>query len=552
MKRPSRLPYLILPVVLLLGFATGFFTPRDDDFFALRKNFQILGAIYEELVGGYVDPLDPEKLLRSGIDAMLHDLDPYTSFIDEADNADIDIITKGKYGGVGLNIGLRDGKVTVISPIEGASGYKQGVRAGDVITHISGKATPGMSLSDVRNLMKGEPGTAVEIVVTREGVPEPLSFLLTREEVQVKNVSYYGFVDDDTASGIGYIKLERFAREADSEVHRALQKLQQTDRLNGLIIDLRDNPGGLLEAAVNITQLFVPQGSVIVSTQGRLPQTEHTYRSQSPPMAPDVPLAILVNEFSASASEIVAGAIQDLDRGVIVGTTTFGKGLVQIIKPLPFNTSLKLTTSRYYTPSGRSIQAIDYGGHDGSPSAVPDSVRKQFLTAHKRPVLDGRGIEPDFEVTFGEPSELEQALDRRAAFFFFASHYAAQHPALKPAFDVTDEVMSDFKAWLNTQGFSYRTTAEHSIEALAANIEKSRYTGAEASLEQLRRMVEREKQDDFERHHERLSERLRQEILARYQGERDQMRTILSRDHLVQQAVGILRDPETYGRAVEP
>ena len=545
-KAKGTLLVTLLTVLLGSGVFVGFFMPPDDDFFALRKNFQVFSAIYEELVTGYVDDLDAEALLRSGIDAMLADLDPYTAFIDEADNADIEIITRGRYGGVGLNLGMRGGKITVISPVEGASGYKQGIRAGDILTHIAGKSTEGLSLSDIRNLMRGEPGTAVEITIVREGLDEPLNFLLTREEVRLKNVTYSGFIEDDTLLGIGYIRLDRFARDADSEVQRAIKALDETGRLQSLILDLRDNPGGLLDAAVRITQLFVPQGSTIVSTRGRSPETERTYRSQTAPLLPDLPLVVLVNEYSASASEIVAGAIQDLDRGVIVGTTSYGKGLVQVIKPLPYNTSLKMTTSRYYTPSGRSIQAIDYGRHDGTSSEIPDSLRRVFRTAHGRAVLDGNGIEPDIEVSPGEVSELEQALDRRAAIFFFANHYAATHPTIPPSFTVTDEVMEEFKTWLEDQGFTYRTDAERSIDDIARALEELGYESATDEVKALRAAVAKEKAEDFDRHDERIRERLRAEILARYSGEEAQIKAALGRDAQVKAAVSLLQDNTAY------
>ena len=529
-----------------VGVVVGFQMPNDDDFFALRKNFQIFGAVYEELVNGYVDPLDPEKLMRSGIEAMLEDLDPYTIFIDEADNADIEIITRGRYGGVGLNVGIRDGKITVTSPIEGTSGYKQGVRAGDVIIEIEGKQTEGLNLVDVRHLMRGEPGTAVEITVMREGELEPLRFLLTREQVQLKNVTFAGFVDQDTLAGIGYIKLERFARDAGPEVRRAILQLQHTDHLKGLILDLRDNPGGLLDAAVEITELFVPQGSSIVSTKGRLPQSERSYRSNMPPLVPDLPLVVLVNEITASASEIVAGAIQDLDRGIIVGTTTFGKGLVQIIQPLPYNTSLKLTTSKYYTPSGRSIQAIDYGRHDGNFSTFPDSLRRTFNTTSGRSVQDGRGIEPDQEVSPSYRSELEQALERRAAFFFYANFYAANHDNVDHDLAITDEILEDFQQWLSDQQFFYRTDAERSLEALDRELQKNGYQRTQDKMDVLREAFLNEKTADFYRHRDTLKERLRSEILARYYGESAQIVASYAHDVQVKEAVSILENAERY------
>lgn len=533
-------------VTLIVGVTVGFWMPRDDEFFAIRKNFQIFGALYEELVTNYVDALNPEQVMRTGIESMLEDLDPYTVFIDEANNIDIDILTRGRYGGIGLNIGIRNGQVTVSSPIENTGGYEQGVRAGDIITTIAGQSTEGMALTDVNALLRGEPGTAVEMTIVREGEPEPLPFLLTREEVELHNVSYSGFLKDDPAAGMAYVKLERFGRNAADEVKHALDILQATAPIQGVVLDLRDNLGGLLDEAVSLTQFFVPHGSTIVSTRGRLSNTERVYRSTMQPLYPEIPVAVLVNEYSASASEIVAGAIQDLDRGVIVGVSSFGKGLVQIVRPLPYNTSIKITTAKYYTPSGRSIQAIDYGRHDGSSEAIPDSLRRTFTTLGGREVKDGRGIEPDVRVSFGEESELEEALRRRAAFFFYANHYAATHSQIEPNFVVSDAIYDDFRAWLNREGFTYSTSMEYAMGDLSEQLEANGYSSTGDEIAALNRALAQEKAMDFNRHEPRLKERLRAEILSRYLDRDKQVRASLANDGQVLRAERILQDTREY------
>jgi carboxyl-terminal processing protease len=549
-RRSSRLlAGGLLIAVLALGVTVGAFMPRDDDFFALRKNFEIFGAVYEELVGNYVDDLNPEQLMRAGMDAMLEDLDPYTSFIDEAENTAMEMAARGRYGTVGLTVAVRDGRVTVSAPEEDASGYKQGVRAGDVITRIAETPTDDLTLSDVRSLLRGEPGTTVEVIIERESEPEPLRFQLTRTEVERRNVPYSGFVD--AAPGIGYVKLDRFGRNAGTEVKAAIDQLAEKGSLDGLVLDLRDNPGGLLNEAVNLTQLFVPDGSTIVSTRGRLPTAQHIYRSKKTPTYPDLPLVVLVNEYSASASEIVAGAVQDLDRGVVLGTVTFGKGLVQVVKPLPYNTSIKITTAKYYTPSGRSIQAIDYGEHDGTSTEIPDSLRQTFETEGGRIVKDGRGIEPDVAVSPGAESELEQALRRRAAFFFYANHYAAEHPSIDTTFTVTDAVLGDFERWLATQDFSYRTAAERDLEHLAEKLSAVGYASADDEMTALREAVRAEKASDFDRHADRLKEILRSEIVARYFGRTTQVQASLDHDVQVQEALALLTDADAYSDVLE-
>jgi carboxyl-terminal processing protease len=547
MMRKRLMTTSLVVMIAVTAFVSGYFLPRNDDFFALRKNFQIFGALYEELVAEYVDPVDVERLMRSGIDAMLDRLDPYTAFLDEADHADLDILTRGRYGGVGLTMGLRDGRVTVISPVEGASGFRQGVRSGDVVTHIDRRPTDGMTLGDVRTLLRGEPGTTVSITVEREGIPESIPFELMREQVRVRSVSFAGFAGDDTTRGVGYIKLDRFAQDSAPDVQHALESMQRTGHLRGVILDLRGNPGGLLDAAVDISALFLPQNTPVVTTRGRTAEHERIYRSGRAPIVPDLPLVVLVDEESASASEIVAGAIQDHDRGVVVGATTFGKGLVQVVKRLPYNTAVKMTTMRYYTPAGRSIQSMSYSAHDGTAIQLPDSSRRAYITHRGRIVRDGGGIEPDLLVGHDGRSELEKALERRAAFFYFANQYAARNGDLPPRFQVSDRLYAEFRQWLEASDFNYRTTAEHATDALRDEVERANYRGMNAHFDRIDAAIAAEKSRDFDRHADRLKERLRVEILARFASESDQVRASFDHDQQVLESVRLIEDQGFYG-----
>lgn len=550
MNRHPVLTAATAVVLIAVAFLSGYYLPRDDDFFALRKNFRIFGALYEEVVSEYVDDVDSERLMRTGIDAMLQRLDPYTAFLDEADHAELDILSRGRYFGIGLTMGVRDGRLIVIAPIEGASGYRQGVRAGDVVTHIGDQSTEGLSLNDARTLLRGEPGSTVDLTIQREGVDEPLHFTLMREQVQVKDVTFAGFVDDDTTRGIGYIKLERFARNASEEVQTALEELKRTGRLRALILDLRQNPGGLLDGAVEISQLFLPEGSPVVTTSGKAAGTERTFKTQRAPLLEDDPLVILIDEGSASASEIVAGATQDLDRGVIVGAPSFGKGLVQTIRRLPYNTAVKITTARYYTPSGRSIQNIDYSAHNGEAIARPDSLRRVFHTSAGRPVRDGRGIEPDVVVEDAPRSELEEALDRRAAFFLYASHFAGQHASISSDFQVTDAILQDFRGWLDRQDFTYRTSAERLVASLDEEAGAAGYERTSSAVDALEAAVLSDKEADFERHRDRLKKRLRAEILTRYLSDADRVRAGFRDDEQLAEAVRVLEDDAAYRRVL--
>ena len=530
---------LVTTSLMLTG--SALIVAQDDVFFAIKKNLSIFGAMYEELAIGYVDPVDPERLMRTGLESMLETLDPYTVFIDEATNEEIDIATRGRYAGVGLTVATNDGRLTVVNPIEGYSGFRQGVRAGDVIVEVDQRSTEGLGVNDVSEILRGDPGTTVSVIIEREGETQPIEFLLTREEVKLKNVTYADILD---GTSVAYVRLERFAREAYSEVHVAVKDLAaENGALDGLILDLRDNPGGLLEAAVDITGLFVPQGTEIVSTRGRLPQTHRAYRTRKAPIEPEIPIAVLVNGNSASASEIVAGALQDLDRGVVVGERTFGKGLVQIVRPLPYNTSLKMTTSKYYTPSGRSIQAITYThrAEDGYAVVVADSLQRTFKTASGREVKGGGGITPDLPVELPPVSDFEDALIRKSAYFRYANHFAAANADIPEDYIPSEQTLDDFRQWLEDDGFDFTGRSEWLIDELESEARSAGYD-LDGQIDDLRTLIDEEKSGDFDRYGDLVREGLRQEILARYYGETAQIRASLVHDDQVSAALELIAD----------
>ena len=548
--RRARLALIALLVLVTTGAAAGFLWP-DDDFFALRKNFEIFGAVYEELATGYVEEIPPEDLMRAGVDAMLAKLDPYTTFVDEAESADLSIIKHGRYGGVGLSVARRAGRTVVTAPLEGASGYKQGVRAGDIITRVDGRPVEGLSMADVQHLLRGEPGTSVTLTVKRAGEPAPMEFVLTRERVELRDVTYQGFLGDP-AGGMGYVKLERFTREAASDVRRALQTLQEEAErgaLEGVVLDLRDNPGGLLGAAVEVAGLFLERGVEVVSTRGRASDTDRTYGNTEPPFMPDVPLVVLVNGYSASASEIVAGAVQDHDRGIVLGETTFGKGLVQVVRELPYNTALKMTTAQYFTPAGRSIQSVNYTRADSLTRAR--QAGKAFATDAGRPVESGNGITPDVVVPPPSSSALEKALRQRAAFFFFANEYAATHPPVRADFTPSAQTLATFQQWLDEEEIAYQTDAERAAEKLAEELAEAGYDTTTDEVRALRTALRTEKMDGFTEHADVLKEALRTHILARFADKRTQIRASLRHDVQADRAAALLRDPAAYRDVLE-
>jgi carboxyl-terminal processing protease len=541
---------LLLLAGIVAGLGMGFFV-NDNLYLKINKNIDIFGRVYKEISASYVDEIDPEKFMQAGIDGMLETLDPYTVFYGDKEGEEIDLITHGQYGGVGISIGARDGYITVIAPMEGYSAQKQGMRAGDRIIEINGEKIFNMNPDSVRSRVRGEPGTEVRMKIEREGEKDPLDFVLMREEIQVNNVSYSGYLDN----GIGYIRLDRFSRRAGDEVRQSIKELKAKGELRGVILDLRNNPGGLLEAAVDIVTKFVPKGSTIVTTRGRKSDEEKMYTATEEPIAGDTPLAILVNKNSASASEIVAGAIQDLDRGVIVGTRSFGKGLVQTITPLSYNTSLKITTARYYTPSGRSIQEIDYmhKNKDGVFLVTPDSMKHEFTTENGRKVLDANGIAPDSLIKEEEHSALYQELIRKAMFFRFATHYVSLHHKGSADFSVDDALLKDFEEYLKAQKFEFKDDAERKLSEMKDIIQKEKYSSAVlASLESIGKQLEKERASAFVRHADELRNELQEEIIGRYAGDRGRIKSSLSHDRQILTTVALLASKKGYAELLKP
>lgn len=535
----------ILIIIIVLTIGTLGFTVYDNVYLKVNQNIDVFGRVYKEIVSNYVDEVDPEKFMRSGIDGMLETLDPYTVYLAGKDEEDIDLLTHGQYGGVGISIGIRDGAVTVLSPTEGYSAYKQGIKAGDRIIEVDGMKITSINPDSVRFKVRGEPGTTVRMKIEREGEQHPLEFTLVREEIQINNISYTGFINET----VGYIRLERFSRRAGEEIRQAIKELKIKGNLKGLILDLRDNPGGLLEAAVETASKFVPKGSNIVTTRGRKESEERIYTNEETPSLPDIPLAVLVNKNSASASEIVAGAIQDLDRGIIVGTRSFGKGLVQTVIPLNYHASMKITTARYYIPSGRSIQEIDYlrKNSDGVFSKTPDSLKREFKTAGGRIVKELGGITPDTVIEETRHSAYYAELMQKALFFKFATTYVTNHRDQEGTFDVTPSVMKEFEEYLKKQKFEFADPAEKKLQELRDQMANEKYSSTSlSSINSLLQNVQTEKTTAFQRYFNETKHELTEELNARYYGEKGRIRAALKHDLQVQTAASVLSNVKGY------
>lgn len=544
MKMLRKSGAALLAAVILITAVGAVRNP--DIYFLIKKNFTIFSEVYREVSLNYVEEVDPEKLMRRGIRSMLESLDPYTVFVDEASNQEMEMMSRGSYGGVGLEVGFRGDEIVVIAPMDGYSAHRQGIRTGDVIVSVDGVSVEDYSPEQVQNLTAGDPGTTLTITVRRYGLDEPITFELTRERIEISNVAYRARMGP--GGNIGYIQLNRFAQNAANEVRGALEELRSEGELEGLVLDLRNNPGGLLGEAVSLVDKFVEPGLTVVETRGRSEEHTETYGTSETPVAGGLPLVVLQNGGSASASEIVSGALQDLDRAVVMGERSFGKGLVQIVKPLSYNTALRITTSRYYIPSGRSIQSVDYSGGGVAAVQKPDSLREAYRTRNGRTVYDGEGIAPDVKAVRPAPTHLQTALMRQNHIFHFANRYASEHDE-RPPVSALPSVYEEFRSYLREQSFDYRTPAEHYLASADSTI---RRPGADSHLTALRDLVEQQKQDNFSEERERLQTLLYRELLLRYGSQKDRIAFSLRRDPVLDRAIGLLGDPEEYNRILTP
>jgi carboxyl-terminal processing protease len=506
---------------------------------------QLMDAVAWSIDSKYMEPVDRKELIYSGIRGMLETLDPFSVMQEKKEYNQLMEMTQGKYEGLGMMIDLRDEIITVVSPIEGTPAQKKGVRAGDKILEIDGKSTKGMSTEDASKLMRGSAGTKVVLKIKREGLAEILEYELERAVIQLKNVPYYGVLDNN----IGYIRLSRFSEESGSELKNALEELQKK-KIKGLILDLRSNGGGLLAQAVETADMFLNKGDLIVYTKGRSEEKINEFSAQGNGSYKDAPLAVLVDEGSASASEILAGAIQDWDRGVLIGDTTFGKGLVQQVFDMPNDVYLKLTTAKYYIPSGRSIQKPELSKkHPAAASADSTKNKEVFHTKGGRVVYGGGGIVPDIEIKDKEIfTPLEINLERQQMFFDFAVSYLADHKELSQTFEVTDQMVSEFKDFLKKKNFTYRTALEIQVDSLEKTI-KAQEDGLryQETLNNLKKLLGEDKEKDFDKSLSYIKRSIKRDILNSLYGEKAVYEQVLLKDDpYVKKALEILTTKDKY------
>jgi len=532
--------------LLILVVALGSFS-FTDSYFEIAKNLDIFTTVYRELNNFYVDETDPGKLMKTAIDEMLKSLDPYTNYIPESEIEDFKFMTTGQYGGIGAVITKRDNFVYISEPYEGFPAQKSGLMAGDKILKIDGVDAKGKTTEEVSKVLKGQPNTEVQLLIERPYTNESFEVSFKRQKISVKSVPYFAYIEE----GIGYLKLRSFTRNCSKDVKNAIVDLQRDGDLNGLILDLRNNPGGLLNESVDIVNLFVKKGQEVVSTRGKIDSWDKVYNANKEPLNLDVPLVVLINQSSASASEIVSGAVQDLDRGVVIGQRSYGKGLVQQTRKLSYNSQLKLTVAKYYIPSGRCIQALDYSNRnkDGSVGKISDSLMTAFKTKNGRIVFDGGGIKPDVEVEDEGVSNLIFSLVRERLIFDYATLYRHQNKSL--LFDstacISEEVFGLFTEFLSDKSYDYKTETEKAFENLKKKSEKeSYYDLIKEEYDLLFSEFELNKKNDLNRNKETIKEILSGEIVSRYSFQEGRIKSSLNFDPDVKKALEILSDPSLY------
>lgn len=535
-----RIKWLVVLTALLC--VTLALKKPAEKYFDIAKSLDIFATLFKEVNTYYVDDVEPQKLIRSGINGMLESLDPYTDYIPEDEMENFRITTTGQYGGIGALIGIVNKKTVITHPYKNFPAYKTGLKVGDEIIEVDGKNVQGKPTSAVSALLKGQPKTEVEVKVRRYGQTGDISFKIKREKISISNLAYYGMLDHE----IGYIRLDDFTPGASREVAEALTALKEKGAKK-LIFDLRDNPGGLLHEAVNIVNVFIPKGYEVVSTKGKVAEWNKKYMTLNNPVDTDIPMVVLTSEGSASASEIVAGALQDYDRAVLVGEKTFGKGLVQTTRPLSYNGQLKVTTAKYYIPSGRCIQELDYTHRkeDGTVDKVADSLKSEFRTTNGRKVYDGGGLDPDVLVEDEYLGAISIALANQGLIFEYASKFCAEHqaPADFKNFDLSDTEYEKFVLWCKSQKFTYSTDLEQQTNELLEAAKKERsYGEIEIQLTALKNKIETNKLLDFIRFRKEISKLLKQQIAFDFGLNQGQAEVSLNNDKDVMEARKVLND----------
>lgn len=525
------------------------FTGPSNRYFEIARNLDIYAGVFREVNTLYVDEINPNTLMRTGIDAMLESLDPFTNYIPESEVEDFRTITTGHYGGIGAATREINGKTVITMVYEGYPAYKGGLRIGDEVLKMDEVELAKLTSEQTNQLMQGQVGTPVALTVRRLGVKDPIRLQFKREKIKISNVPYFGVMGN-----YGYVRLTNFTPDAGKEVGKAVASLKGSG-VKGIVLDLRENPGGLLNEAVNICNLFLPKGKLVVTMKGKTPDSNLDYFTEVPPADLDIPVAVIINRNSASASEIVAGTLQDYDRGIVVGEKSYGKGLVQLTRPVGYNSQVRITTAKYYTPTGRCIQVLDYSHRrpDGSVGSVPDSLKKVFKTTNGRTVFDGGGIDPDVAVKNEDLSPVAEALMMQGLLFDFATLYASRHATIGEAreFDLSEADYQEFVTWLKTKTYTYQSPFELQLQQLKKSARSERlYEELRPSIEQLQTRLAEGRKNDLTTYRDQLKNLLEEEIVGRYFLEKGRVEVSFKDDPEVRKSVELLSNPALYAKTL--
>lgn len=537
---------LIILFVVAAGLFSLSFTPPAERYFEIAKNLDIFASLFKEVNALYVDEVNPNKTIRTGIDAMLNSLDPYTNYISEDEVEDFRTLNTGQYGGIGAVTRHINNRTVVTMVYEAYPAYKNGLRIGDEVIKMDGIELSKISSEEANHLMRGQVGTMVKLTVKRMGQPQLIDIEFKREKIKISNVPYYGMVSND----VGYVQLTEFTPDAGKEVRTAMLSLKEKGAKK-LILDLRGNPGGLLFEAVNICNLFIPKGKKVVDTKGKVEESNITYETLNAPVDLDIPLVVLINRGSASASEIVAGTLQDYDRAVILGEKSFGKGLVQVPRPLSYNSQVKITTAKYYTATGRCIQVMDYTHRreDGSVGSIPDSLKKEFKTSKGRKVYDGGGIDPDIKLPTESLATVTQVVYAGGFIFDYATQYAFKHPTIPDpkTFSLTDIEYLEFVSWMKDKPYAYQSLLEAELAALTEEAKKEKYYNElKPQLDIISTRLADARKNDLINFKDQIKLFLEEEIASRYYYERGVVEVGFKHDAEVKRAAEVLQNQSEY------
>lgn len=547
MKR--RIVVFALPVVALVIFS---FSSPAERYFEIAKNLDIFATLFKEVNAAYVDEVNPNTLVKTGIDAMLESLDPYTNYIPEDMVEDYRTLNTGQYGGIGAYTRKIGNRTVVTMVLEGYTAQRSGLKIGDEVIKIGDVELSKIEPGEEGHLMKGQVGTPVSLTVKRMGVADPITLNFKREKIKVSNVPYYGMLENN----IGYIQLLEFTPDAGKEVRIALVSLKEKGATS-VVLDLRNNPGGLLHEAVNICNIFLPKGKLVVSTKGKIQEHNQNYETLNAPVDTEMPVTVLINRGSASASEIVAGTLQDYDRAVIVGEKSFGKGLVQVSRPLSYNAQLKVTTAKYYTATGRCIQVLDYSHRrdDGSVASVPDSLKRAFKTFSGRTVYDGGGIDPDVKLKPMEAHAITQKLFMDGFIYDYATLYAFNHKTITEPknFSLSNDEYQQFITWMKGKNYTYTSALDFQLRELTQEAEQEKYyTELKPQLDQIKAKVEENKKNELVLYKDQIKKLLEEDIIARYYLEKGSVEAGFKYDHELKKATEILQNQPQYAKLLKP